>query len=88
MHDLEHVAGIERGIKSLVALIVGQRVKVHLIQHPAVFAVKDFAQEEEILLLGIGELTEPAEEVPVEAVCDIEAQAVDVKEIDPIIDLI
>ena len=88
MHDLEHIAGIECRVKALVALIVRQRVKVHLIQHPAVFAVKYFSQKEEILFLGISELAEPSKEIPVEAVRNIEAQTVNVKEIDPVIDLI
>ena len=61
---------------------------MHLIQHPAVFAVKDFTQKEEILFFGIGKLAESAEEISVEAVCNIEAKTVNVKKIDPVIDLI
>ena len=35
-------------------------MQMHFVKHPAVFTMQDFAKQEEIILLGISEFTEPS----------------------------
>ena len=44
VNDLKHIAGIESGMDSLIALVIGQRMQMHLIQHPAVLSMQYLSQ--------------------------------------------
>ena len=88
MNDLEHVAGIECRMNSLIALIVGKRMQVHLVKHSAVFTVKNLTKEEEFSLLTVREFTQTAQELMIKAVCNVKTQTVNIEEIDPVVNLI
>ncbi len=50
---LEHIHGVEAGVKALVALIVGDRVE-HGVIHPLVIiSVESFPYQKEVLLQAV-----------------------------------
>ena len=73
--SLKHVHAVEAGIQPLVALVVRDAVE-HPVVHPAVIvAVERFAQEKEVAQ-PVAEGAQTAQEVEVQAVGNVQAQAV------------
>ena len=83
MNNLKHIRAVKRWINTLVALIVCNRVDIHLIKHTSVLTVKYFSKQEEILFLGITEIPESAEEAVIETVCNIKSDTIYIKFINP-----
>ena len=74
------------GIEALVAFIVGNAVE-HLRVCPAVVVAVDYlAHEPEIALFALAEASYPLEEVEVDAVGSVKADAVDAKGLYPVVD--
>ncbi len=81
--DLKHIVAVEAGIQPLVALVVGAAVQ-HLVAHKlVVVSVQQLAHQKEFRLERITEGAQLAQEVAVEAVGHIEAQAVDIELLHP-----
>ena len=76
--DLVHVAGVEAGIQPLVALVVGHAV-AGVVVHPAVVvAVQRLTHQCELRLDAVGQPAQLGQKAEVEAVGNIQTQAVDV----------
>ena len=78
-----HVAGVEAGIQSLVALVVGDTV-AGMVIHPAiVIAVQRLAHQHKLRLDFIGQSAQFRQKAQIQAVGHVQPQAVDVIVVDP-----
>ena len=83
MGDLEQIHGIEAGVQALVTFIICAAVKHFIIDDNIIITKKNFTNQCKIRLLFLGITTEPAHEIVIQTVSDIQPEPVDVKSIDP-----
>ena len=86
MDDLKHIHAVEAGEKSFVALVVGRAMKLSFAHNSLVIAAEDLADQIEVLLERVRIAPESSDEVPVEAVSDVQPQSVNVKIVHPVPD--
>ena len=86
MDDFKHIHAVEAGEQSLVALVVSRAVQFPFTHDGLVVAAKDLADQIEVLLERVRIAPESSDEVPVEAVSDVQPQSVYVKIVHPVPD--
>ena len=80
---LEHIHAVEAAEEPLVAFIIRRRVEHSVVDQPVVVSVEHLAEKPEIGLELFGELPKPHQKVFIEAIGDVEPEAVDVELFDP-----
>ena len=88
MGDFKEIHRVERGIQTLVALVVGAGMEQTVAHALVVVAVQQLADEEEIGLERIAEGAQTAQEIGGEAVGNVQPQAVDVEVAHPAADAV
>ena len=83
MGDLEHVDRVKAGVQALVALVVGAGVEHLVVDDLVVVAVERLADEHKAGLELTGKAMQTTHEIAVEHIGDVQAQAVDAKDLGP-----
>ena len=83
MGDLEHVDRVKAGVQTLVALVVGAGVEHLVVDDLVVVAVERLANQHKVGLELTGKGAQAAHEVAVEHIGDVQAQAVNAKDLGP-----
>ena len=83
MGDLEHVDRVKAGVQALVALVVGAGVEHLVVDDLAVVAVERLADQHKVGLELTGKSVQAAHKVAVEHIGNVQAQAVDAKDLGP-----
>ena len=83
MGDLEHVDRVKAGVQALVALVVGAGVEHLVVDDLVVVAVERLADQHKVGLELTGKDVQAAHKVAVEHIGNVQAQAVDAKDVGP-----
>ena len=83
MGDLEHVDRVKAGVQTLVALVVGAGVEHLVVDDLVVVAVERLANQHKVGLELAGKGVQTTHKVAVEHIGDVQAQAVDAKDLGP-----
>ena len=83
MGDLEHVDRVKAGVQALVALVVGAGVEHLVVDDLVVVAVERLADQHKVGLELTGKGVQAAHKVAVEHIGNVQAQAVDAKDLGP-----
>ena len=83
MGDLEHVDRVKAGVQALVALVVGAGVEHLVVDDLVVVAVERLADQHKVGLELTGKDVQAAHKVAVEHIGNVQAQAVDAKDLGP-----
>ena len=86
--DLEHIHAVKAAEESLIAGIVRAGMAHLSIDPHLIVAVQKLAQKQELRLQSGSKAAKFLQEFPVEAVCHVKAQSVDIEILDPVADLI
>ena len=81
--NLEHVDRVKAGVQALVTLVVGAGVEHLVVDDLVVVAVERLADQHEVGLELTGEAMQTTHEVAVEHIGNVQAQAVDAKDLGP-----
>ena len=83
MGDFEHVDRVKAGVQALVALVVGAGVEHLVVDDLVVVAVERLTNQHKVGLELTGKRMQAAHEVAIEHIGDVQAQAVDAKNLGP-----
>ena len=83
VRNLEHVDRVKAGVQALVTLVVGAGVEHLVVDDLVVVAVERLADQHEVGLELTGEAMQTTHEVAVEHIGNVQAQAVDAKDLGP-----
>ena len=83
VRNLEHVDRVKAGVQALVTLVVGAGVEHLVVDDLVVVAVERLADQHEVGLELTGEAMQATHEVAVEHIGNVQAQAVDAKDLGP-----
>ena len=83
MGDFEHVDRVKAGVQALVALVVGAGVEHLVVDDLVVVAVERLTNQHKVGLELTGKSMQAAHEVAIEHIGDVQAQAVDAKNLGP-----
>ena len=83
MGDLKHVDRVKAGVQALVALVVGAGVEHLVVDDLIVVAVERLANQHKVGLEPTGKSMQAAHKIAIEHIGDVQAQAVDAKDLGP-----
>ena len=83
VRDLEHIDRVKAGVQALVALVVGAGVEHLVVDDLVVVAVERLADQHKVGLELTGKGVQAAHKVAVEHIGNVQAQAVDAKDVGP-----